>query len=74
MKKIILKFLVWLDRRLNDKWLKGRFETISGRCYRNAKKGEPICIWLVGVLDAIDPGHCERAYIGDRKLNPNLPI
>lgn len=65
--------LAYWDRVVNDKWLRGRFETISGRCYRRIRKGCRFCIFLCNVLDKIDPMHCFKAYHSDRKINPNLP-
>ena len=75
MKQSFWQFLVWIDIEVNDKWFHGRKETISSRVYRRGKQGIcPLCIWLCKQLDAIDPGHCARAYLNDRKRNPNLPI
>lgn len=75
MKQAFWQFLVWLDIEVNDKWFHGRSETISSRVYRRGKQGKcPLCIWLCNQLEAIDPGHCDRAYLNDRKRNPNLPI
>jgi hypothetical protein len=62
--------LVWADREINDKWLKGYFETISGRCHRTDCR---FCRWLCKKLDAIDPNHCKNAYLKDRIDNPDLP-
>lgn len=71
----VWKALVWLDRWVNDKLLRGRWETISGRCWRRIAKGCQLCKWLCAKLDAVDPGHCRDAFLGDRAGgNPhNLP-
>jgi hypothetical protein len=75
VKQVFWKFLVWLDLTVNDKWFKGRWETISGRLLRRGKQGKcPLCVWVCQRLEEIDPGHCARAYVNDRKRNPNLPI
>lgn len=67
--------LIWLDKWINDRLLKGRWETISGRCYRRGAKGCAVCAWLCRRLDQVDPGHCRRAFFGDRAGNNphNLP-
>lgn len=65
--------LVWLDCWVNDYLLRGRWETISGRCHRRTAKGCIFCTWLCKALNKIDPGHCKRAYFGDRLKNPGLP-
>lgn len=69
----ILKLLATFDRWANDKLLKGRWETISGRCYRRTAKGCRFCSWLCRALNKIDPNHCRKAYFSDRVYNPNLP-
>jgi len=71
--------MIWKLLVLFDKWLnvqfKGRWETISGRLYRRDRQGKcPLCGWVCAQLEKIDPGHCARAYIKDRKDNPNLPV
>lgn len=63
------KFLIWLDVQINDKWLGGRAETISGRCYKSSRKP---CKWLCKMLDTVDPDHCAKAYVNDRIRNPFL--
>ena len=73
------KFWEWvvqyLDRNPNNFWFGGRDETISGRLGRRFLQGKcPLCGWICRQLDAIDPGHCAKAYIGDRKRNPDLPV
>jgi hypothetical protein len=65
------RWLIDLDIFLNDKWLGGRAETISGRCYRSECW---CCKWLCKHLDLIDPDHCRKSYYGDRLRNPDLPI
>lgn len=66
------KLLVWLDRLANDKFMRGRWETISGRCYRRLAKGCMVCKWLCGKLDHIDQDHCKNAFLSDRADgNPN---
>lgn len=67
--------LVWLDKWVNDNLLRGRWETVSGRCYRRIAKGCPVCKWLCRRLDRVDPGHCRRAFFNDRAGNNphNLP-
>lgn len=62
--------LVWLDARINDKWLGGYHETISGRCYRSDCW---CCRWLCRMLHKVDPNHCRNSYHNDRSRNPNLP-
>jgi hypothetical protein len=70
----ILAWLIWADMTINDNWLGGRFETISGRLYRRqATKDCAGCRWICGLLDRIDPGHCRKAYFNDRIRNPSLP-
>jgi hypothetical protein len=64
-------FLVYLDRLINDKWLKGYFESISGRCHRTPCW---FCNWLCKHLNIIDKDHCKKSYINDRINNPDLPI
>lgn len=71
--KSLLGMLVWLDRWVNDKILRGRWETMSGRCYRRKAGGCRLCGWLCKQLNKIDPNHCRKAYFSDRILNPNLP-
>ena len=66
--------LVWIDIRVNDKWLGGRNETISGRLYRRqATHACPLCGWLCRMLDKVDRGHCRQAYFNDRMRDPSLP-
>ena len=68
------KFLAWLDRWANDVLLRGRWETISSRCYRRQwTKGCRFCGWLCGLLHRIDPYHCKKAYETDIARNPNIP-
>jgi hypothetical protein len=75
MKQTFWQFLVWLDIEVNDRWFGGRSETISGRLHRRSLQGKcPLCVWVCNQLEAIDPGHCARAYLNDRKRNPNLPV
>ena len=72
---MIWKFLVWFDKTVNDKWGRGRWETISGRMYRRNKQGKCwLCGWMCRQLEKIDTNHCKDAYLNDRKVNPNLPI
>ena len=75
IKNTIWRSLVWLDKWINDKLLKGRWETMSGRCYRRTAKGCKFCGWLCKLLEKIDPvpDHCKRAYFSDRLKNPDLP-
>lgn len=73
MKSAIIRALIRLDRWVNDKLLKGRYETISGRCYRRSMHDCRFCTWLCGQLHKIDPGHCRRAFFEDRAKNPKLP-
>jgi hypothetical protein len=69
------KFLVWLDYTANDKWFRGRWELGSGRMYRRHKQGKcPLCGWVCAQLGKVDPDHCRKAYISDRKRNPDLPV
>jgi len=69
----LIRALIWLDKWTNDKLLRGRWETISGRCHRRMAKGCSVCGWLCRALDRVDPGHCRRAFFADRAKNPNLP-
>lgn len=69
----MIRFLIWLDRTVNDKLLRGRWETISSRCFRRAKQGHRFCTWLCKRLGEIDPNHCQKAYTADRVGNPKLP-
>lgn len=62
----VWKALVWLDRWVNDKILRGRWETISSRCYRRMAHGCRFCSWMCAKLERIDPGHCKLAYYYDR--------
>lgn len=72
--KTVWKLLVWLDRWVNDKLLRGRWETISSRCYRRIwTQGCPVCGWLCRQLERVDPGHCRKAYYGDTAKNPRIP-
>lgn len=65
-------FLIWADVQINDKWLGGQAETISGRCYkRQATSGCKLCGLLCRLLDKVDPDHCKNSYFNDRKRNPN---
>lgn len=73
-KGVFWVFLVWLDCWVNDKLLRGRWETISGRCYRRTAKGCRFCSWLCKALHKVDQDHCKRAYFNDRKKNPGLPV
>lgn len=66
--------LIWLDRSVNDKWLRGRWETISGRCHRRRIKGCRFCAWLCRSLNRVDSNHCLKAYFADRIHHPDLPI
>ncbi len=69
--------LIRLDKWVNDKLLKGRWETISGRCHRRmARYGHRRfchCRWLCKLLHRIDKNHCRDAYFEDRRRNPGLP-
>lgn len=66
-------FLIWIDVQANDKWLGGRAETISGRCYKRQASGCKLCCFLCRMLDKVDPDHCRNSYFNDRKRNPDLP-
>lgn len=66
----MMRFLIWLDRQVNDKWFGGYFETISGRCYYTNCW---FCTWLCKALHKIDGNHCEDAYKMDRQHNQSLP-
>lgn len=70
----IWRALIWLDKWVNDKLIRGRWETISGRCYRRIAKGCKVCYWLCKMLDKIDPDHCRKAYFNDRIRNQDLPL
>ncbi len=65
--------LIWLDARINDKWLGGRHETISGRCHLRAMNGCRLCGWLCKALNKVDPNHCSKAFFNDRQRDPTLP-
>ena len=67
------KFLVWLDYWINDNVLRGRWESMSSRTYRNHRKYK-FCYWLMRGLDSIDSNHCERMYIKDKESNPFIPL
>lgn len=68
------KLLVWIDIRINDKWLGGYSETISGRCFRSmATRKCCLCQWLCKALSRVDPDHCRKAYFADRNRDPSLP-
>lgn len=68
------KFLAWLDRWVNDKLLRGRWETISSRCYRRIWTQDcKMCGWLCTQLGRIDPMHCQKAYLSDTAKNPRIP-
>lgn len=71
MLKWIWDLLIVADAKINDKWLGGHAETISGRCYRSKCW---CCKWLCKGLDTVDPDHCRKSYYGDRIRNPDLPI
>ena len=72
--KTVWKLLAWLDRWVNDKLLRGRWETISSRCYRRIWTQDcRFCGWLCRQLNKIDPDHCRKAYLGDYKINPRIP-
>ena len=72
--KPILRLLAYLDRLANDKWFKGRFESISGRCWRRIMTKQcRLCGWLCRALDKIDPDHCHKAHHSDVKINPTIP-
>ena len=71
---MIWKFLVWLDKKINRDIFKGRWETVSGRCYRrSAAHNCSGCRWLCRQLEKIQANHCRDAYFDDRKTNPELP-
>ena len=74
MTKWFWKLILLADRRINDKWLGGYDEYISGRCYRKPDDGYGICRWLCKGLNSVDPDHCRNAYYADRLRNPDLPI
>ena len=65
------KVLIIVDTKINDKWLGGRNETISGRCYRSECR---LCKWLCRGLSKVDPDHCKKAFLADRINHPDLPI
>ena len=65
------KLILLADRRIEDKWLGGYDEYISGRCHRTQSW---FCRWLCKGLNTIDTDHCKKAYISDRIRNPDLPI
>jgi len=72
---MIWKLLVWYDKTVNDKWFRGRWETVSGRLHRRSLQGKcPLCGWVCAQLEKIDPNHCRDAYIADRVSNPDLPV
>jgi len=68
----IWRFLVWLDYTVNDKWLKGRWESISSRTYRNHRRCKRAA-WLMRMLDAVDKNHCEKMYLKDTSANTSIP-
>lgn len=69
----MLKLLAYLDRLINDKLLRGRFESISGRCYRRTKQGCRFCAGLCWLLGRIDTNHCQKSHERDRQINPSVP-
>lgn len=68
----IWKFLVYLDRKINDDWLHGKFETISSRLYRKHKVCS-LCKYICVILNEIDKDHCKNSYLNDIKNNPTIP-
>ena len=69
-----MKFLVYVDKLINDKLIRGRWETISGRCYRRMiLENCFVCKVLCFLLDKIDKDHCKKAYINDRQANSSIP-
>lgn len=56
------KFLIWVDITINDKWLGGKRETISGRCYNSTCR---CCTFLCKMLDKVDSKHCEKAWLSE---------
>ena len=71
---LIWKAIVWLDRWVNDKLLRGRWETISSRCYRRIWTQDcKVCGWLCTQLAKIDPMHCQKSYLSDIVKNPRIP-
>ena len=71
--KFLLHWLLVLDRFVNDKIFRGRYEYISGRCHRRIASGCRLCKWLCNALNKIDPDHCHKAFLADRLKNPDLP-
>lgn len=58
----MIRFFIWLDMWVNDKLLRGRWETISHRCWRRIKtKNCSFCGWLCKLLDKVDLNHCVKA-------------
>jgi hypothetical protein len=69
---LLWKFLVWLDYAINYTLLRGRWESMSSRTYRNHKK-IAFCEWLMNRLDSIEDNHCENMYLKDKGNNPFIP-
>lgn len=69
LSKRLLAWLLHLDRKAQDKWFGGKFETISGHLGRVQQRyggaipwrSRPLQALLSRVLDWIDPNHCKKA-------------
>ena len=70
--KYLWRSLVWLDYFANQNVLRGHWESLSSRTYRNHKKIR-FCAWLMVGLDSIQKDHCLKMYVKDRAANPAIP-
>jgi hypothetical protein len=68
----IRRVLVALDQ-LGNALLRGYpDETISSRAAKAARRGDRWGCWLCGLLDRLDPGHCEK-FIEHDEGKPSPP-
>lgn len=58
-------FITWLDKQINEKHGGEPGETISRRAAKSRDRGELEGIVICTMLDRADPGHCDRALLGD---------
>jgi hypothetical protein len=64
LRKYLSNVLIALDITLNVA-LRGHFTTLSARAHTARRAGRRWGILLANALDALIPGHCERAVRAD---------
>ena len=70
MKRYIFNILIWIDIGVNAIIFAGSpYETVSSRVGKRRDFGETWACWICGILDKIDPRHCDKSKVPDVGTN-----